>query len=272
MSEEKQAREQTTSVNPESEIVSWWSWRPSLKPWRALALGGLLTLLALFLLANGLSLLVAGILDSVTSPLGIPGVVSGHSKNVTGSPQLTIHFHQTHFPSQIILAVSPAAASLADSTTVTVDYGPHLHLPYALVSGNHSYALPGTSPLGNLLETLALLAFGLILLPYPLLLAYWGWSDLRAEQMCQTTATVIALRAARQTTTRTPGLVPRSTGTWHGVALRIDHSANEPDKAAPLIFGIQQGLYQQLRPGYRVQVSYSPCLHHLYKLQHIEQT
>lgn len=252
------------------EAVSWWSWRPGIKPIRALLLGGLLTLLGLFLLVNGLASLVAGLLDGSASPIQATGTVIGHGKDLLGSPQLTIQLKQVGFPPLIMLTVSSAASlAIGNGTTVTIDYGPHLHTPYALIAANHSYALPGTSPSGNLFGALTLLIFGLVLLPYPAMLSYWGWRDLHAGKSPPITASVVALRAARQTTTRTPGLVPRTTSTWHGVALQADLPSIE---SRVLIFGIRPDLHKQLRLGDRVQVIYSLNLHYLYTLKHLEQT
>lgn len=254
----------------ESEAVSWWSWRPGARPGRAFLFGGLLSLLALFLLLNGVATLVAGVLDSSSAPLRVQGMVGGHSNDALGSPQLTIRLAQPGFPSSITLVVSrTASAELANGTPVVVDYAPHQRTPYALESNGQRYLLPGTSASGNLLETLALLLFGLLLLPYPLLLSVWSWRDLRTRQSCQRTGYIVALRAARQTTARTPGLVPRTIHTWHGVAMQAEDAA--PDSAEPeiLIFGVREEVYHVFKRGDRVRVTYSPHLRHLYTITKI---
>lgn len=248
----------------EGEAISWWKWRPGIKPWRALFTGGILTLLALFLLVNGVALLAAGILDSFTPPWQVPGRVTGQSSG--GAPQLTIHLEQSGLPASITLVVSAAAAAhLKNGEPVIVDYGAHLHNPYALEAARQSYALPGTGRAGHLVETLSLLIFSLLLLPYPALLGFWGWRDLHTGQR-QCVAPVIALRKARQTTTRTPGMVPRTVNTWHGVAIRTEQSPQEL-----LIFAIPQDLHARLQVGEIVEVRYSPHLHYLYTLTRHEQ-
>lgn len=250
----------------ESEAVSWWSWRPGMKPLRAFLFGGLLSLLALFLLVNGITTLIAGMLDSSSAPLQVPGIVTGHVRNVLGSPQLTLHLEQAGFPTTITLVVSPATATkLANGNAVNVDYAPHQHIPYALESNGHRYPLPDSSASGNLWQTLALLLSGLLLLSYPSLLSFWGWRDLRTGQMHQRIARVVALRAARQTTTRSPGLVPRTTHIWHGVALQIEQDASATPEI--LTFGIHQELHAELQRGNRVEITYSLHLHHLYTLK-----
>lgn len=255
----------------ESEAVSWWSWRLGIKPLRAFLFGGLLSLLALFLLANGISSLIAGALDSSSAPLQVAGIVAGHARNVLGAPQLTLHLKQTGFPSTITLVVSSTTATqLTNGSAVNVDYAPHQHIPYALESNGRRYLLPDSSASGNLWQTLALLLSGLLLLSYPSLLSFWGWRDLRTGKTHQRSASVVALRAARQTATRSPGLVPRTTHIWHGVALQI-----ESDKSAPpeiLIFGIGQELHAELQRGTRVEITYSPHLHHLYTLKVLHNT
>lgn len=252
----------------ESEAVSWWSWRPGVKPLWAFLVGGMLSLLALFLLLNGILALISGILNSAEPPLRVPGVVTGHSQNALGSPQLTIHLKRAGFPPTITLLVSAvASAALRDGAEVVIDYGPRLHTPYALESGGRSYTLPGTSASGNLFETLTLLFTGLLLLPYPLLLFLWGWLDLHLGRVCQLTGYVVALRAARQTTTRTPGLLPRTTNIWYGVAVQAENVSRDAGVPELLTLGIRREIYEQLQRGHKVQITYSPHLHHLYSLK-----
>ncbi len=254
----------------ESEAVSWWSWRPGARPGRAFLLGGLLSLIALFLLLNGITTLIAGILDSSSAPLRVPGVVTAHSKDMLNSPQLTIRLSEPGLSSTITLVVSRATSTaLANGASVTVDYAPHQRIPYALESGKQRYSLPGTSVFGNLLETLGLLLFGLLLLPYPLCISLWGWRDLRARQNCQRVGSVVALRAARQTTNKTPGMVPRTTHTWYGIALQIEHETGETVEPEILTFNVREEMYRTFKRGDRVQVTYSPHLRHLYALKHL---
>ncbi|HET8846025.1 MAG TPA: hypothetical protein VFN35_31470 [Ktedonobacteraceae bacterium] len=254
----------------ESDAVSWWSWRPGMKPLWAFLFGGLLSLLALFLLSNGVLSLLSDILNSSEPPLRVPGVVVTHSQSGLGTPQLTIHLEKIGFPSTITLLVSSVASTaLTDGAAVIVDYGPHLHTPYALESSGRNYTLPGTSSSGNLFESLTLLLSGLVLLPYPLLLFLWGWRDLHLGRTKQLTGYVVALRAARQTTRRSPGMVPRTTGTWYGVALQAE-DADINARVLPLLtLGIRREIYEQLQRGDKIQVTYSPHLHHLYALKRL---
>lgn len=253
-----------------SEAVSWWSWRPGARPARAFLLGGLLSLIALFLLLNGVTALISGILDSAGAPLRVPGIVTAHGTDMLGSPQLTIRLSEPGLPPTVTLVVSRAASSaLANGSAVTVDYAPHQRAPYALESSAQSYPLPGTSASGNLLETLSLLLFGLLLLPYPFFLALWGWRDLRARQSCQRVGSVVALRAARQTTNRTPGMVPRTTHTWYGIAVQIEQEDSSRTEPEILTFSVQEETYRSFKRGDCVQVIYSPYLRHLYALKHL---
>jgi hypothetical protein len=224
-----------------------------------------LSLLALFLLLNVAATLIADVLDSSGAPLQVSGIVSAQSTHAPGLPHLTIRLTRPGFPPSITLVVSrAAAAALANGAPVVIDYAPHQRTPYALESHGQRYALPASSTSGNLLETLALLLSGLLLLPYPLLLSIWGWRDLHARQYCQCTGHIVALRAARQTTTRTPGLVPRTTHIWHGVALQVEQATAGSAEPEMLIFGVREEVYRTCKRGDRVQVTYSPYLHHLF--------
>lgn len=256
----------TTQPLIEREAVSWWSWRPGMRPLRAFLFGGLLSLLALFLLMNGVTTLIAGILDSSHAPLRVPGIVAAHTKDILGSPQLILHLKQPGFPTTVTFVVSSSAAkALTNGSVVTIDYAPHQRVPYALESRTQRYPLPDTSADGNLLQTLGLLLFGLILFPYPSLLSFWGWRDLRGRRAYQRVGVVVALRASRQTTVRTPGLVPRTTNIWRGVAVQMEHTTSAQPEI--LTFGIRQDLHEQLQRGERVEITYSPHLHHLYTLK-----
>ncbi|HEU5379647.1 MAG TPA: hypothetical protein VFV38_29845 [Ktedonobacteraceae bacterium] len=256
---------------PLSEAITWWSWRPGMRPLYALLAGGLLSLLALFLLANGVAALLASLLDSSAPPLHVSGIVTGHTRSILGEPQLTIRLEQPGASSTITLAVGPATSTaLTNGTRLQVDYAPHLHTAYALESAGRRYTLPGTSMSGNLISMLALLFSGLALLPYPALLAFWGWRDLRAAQPQHLVAYVVALRAARQTTVRTPGMIRRTTHTWYGIALQAAQSLTASEHPAILTFGIRQEIYDQLHRGDKVHITYTLHLHHLYTLKRLE--
>ncbi len=260
----KHARHIHDARSPASETVSWWSWRPGIKPWRAFVFGGLSMLLTLFLLLSGVVTLTAGLLDSSLPPLRLTGTVSARSKTLLGSPQLTIRFNAS---TSITLPVSTAASqALPSGTTVEVDFGPYLHAPYSLENAGHNYPLPGTSPAGNPLEAALLLLAGLLLFPYPALLFFWGWRDLRSGDIRQVNALVVAVRTVDQTTTRGPGMLPRRIHTWHGIAVQptSDEATAHP---RVLTFAIQAGIAAQLHQGDKVQVGYSPHLRHLYTLK-----
>lgn len=262
---EKHPTEDGQRALQESDAISWWRWRPGARPLRAFLLGGLLSLLALFFLLNAAVALIAVALDSSSVPLQVPGVVSGQSTRMPGSLRLTIRLDRPGFPPSITLVV-PQAARLASGSPVVIDYTPHQRTPYALESNGQRYLLPGTSATGNLFETLTLLLAGLLLLPYPLLLATWGWRDLHTRRNCQRTGHIVAVRTARQTTARTPGLVPRTTQTWHGIAVQVEDTS--PASATPeiLVFSVHAEAYSHCKRGDRVRVTYSPHLHHLYIL------
>lgn len=254
----------------ESDAVSWWRWRPGARPLRAFLLGGVLSLLAIFVLLNAAATLVAGVLDSESAPLQVSGIVSAQNTHLPGAPQLTIRLARSGFPASITLVVSrDTAATLATGASVVLDYAPHQRTPYALESHGQRYLLPGKSTFGNLLETLALLLSGLLLLPYPLLLSIWGWRDLHTRQYSQRTGHIVALRAARQTTTRTPGLVPRTTHIWHGIAVQIEQATSEAVEPEILIFRVSEEVYRSCTRGDRVQVTYSPHLHFLSALTNL---
>ncbi len=264
--QEKPARGESANRLIESEAVSWWSWKPGMKPLYALLLGGVLSLTGLFLLLNSGTALILNVLDSVTPAQRVPGIVVGHSQTVIGSQQVTIRLATPGFPTEISLVVpSNSLADLANGTHIVVEYATHQRLPYALESAGKRIVLSGTLTPG----IVSLLIFSLLLLPYPLLLSFWGWRDLRTRQTRQIIGSVVALREAKQTTRRTPGLVPRITSTWYGIALQAENgqSASEPEI---FIFGVQQEMHKDLQRGDRVMATYSPHLRHLYALKHLK--
>src|SRR2546423_15492982 len=92
------------------KFVSWWSWRPGIKPRNALILGGCISLVALLLACIGLITLVLGIVDSVSQPLQVTGVVVAHFRNsYDGQPHLKIHLYTKGFPGEILPSVSDSA-------------------------------------------------------------------------------------------------------------------------------------------------------------------
>ncbi len=255
----------------ENEPVSWWSWRPGIKPRNACIIGGLLSFVALLLLCIGLFTLIFGIEDSVSQPLQVPGVVTHHIANSgDGQLRLRIRVHTIGFPTEVIPVVSEIEFhDIHDSNTILLGYSPNLHILYALEGNDQHYILPNSGSLGIFVGAVALLLLGIVLLLYPAVLAYWGWRDLydRKVSRCEITGKVISLRAAVQTRAGRPGLTPRPTRTWFGVALRfIDASALEQ----VMTYAISEEVYKSLRRGDVVHITYSPNLHYAYVVEPVE--
>ncbi len=257
------------------DSVNWWSWRPGIKPRKAMVIGGLITLFALLLCGIGLITLALGVLDGFSPPLQISGVVAGHTmNNFDGLPRLNIRMHTPGFPSSVSPVVSNAAfQTISDGEHVTADYSPRLHFLYALASAGQYYALPGSSKADDPLGSVALLFLGVVFLPYPALLALWSWRDLHptresGDGRCRMTAKVVGKRAAVRTVARRgtnrPGLLPQFSRSWYGVALDpIDEDAAQQT----MTFSISYETYRSLEEGTLVSITYSPHLHYVYKLE-----
>ncbi|HEY5005723.1 MAG TPA: hypothetical protein VII61_21350, partial [Ktedonobacteraceae bacterium] len=88
--------------------LSWWSWRPGIQPRNALLLGVPLALVTLFMVLLGTFTLIAGIEDSMSPPLRIPGTVLRHSEGTKISPpQLTVTLRgPKSLPATVTLAIS----------------------------------------------------------------------------------------------------------------------------------------------------------------------
>jgi len=256
----------------DTPAISWWSWRPGIKPRNALVFGGLLSFLGLLLIGSGLLTLIVGTIDASSPPVQIPGTVTGHSTNALDRlPHLTIRLRESGFP-----AVSPAvpqsiSQTIHDGDALLVDYSPRLHFLYALDYAGQRYSLPGTSASGNPPGSLALLLIGIVLLPYPALLTRWGWLDLHAKYadkdrgQCTMIARVIALRSTQQTRrVNRPGLTPRFSGSWYGVALQPLNSADADEIRT---FSIQQKTYQHLHKGSTVEIIFSSQLRYVYSIE-----
>jgi hypothetical protein len=254
--------------------INWWSWRPGIKPRKAMVIGGLITLFALLLIAIGLITLVLGIVDGFSPPLQIPGIVSGHAMNsFDGLPRLTIRMHLPGFPVSVSPVVSNAAYhAISDGDHVTTDYSPRLHFLYALESAGQYYAIPGSSKADDPLGSTALLFLGVVFLPYPALLALWSWRDLHpthngGDRRCTMTAKVVgkraAVRAVARRGTNRPGLLPQFSRSWYGVAL---DPIDEDSMQRTMTFSISYETYRPLEEGMRVSITYSPHLHYVYKL------
>jgi hypothetical protein len=256
----------------DTAAISWWSWRPGIKPRNALVFGGLLSFLGLLLIGSGLLTLIVGIVDASSPPVQIQGTVTGHSTNaLDGLPHLTIRLHESGFP-VISPAVSPSAShAISNGDPVLADFSQHLHFLYALEYAGQRYILPGTSASGNLPGSLAFLLLGLVLLPYPALLTRWGWLDLHAKYgdtdrgPCRMIGRVVALRSTQQTRrANRPGLTPRASGSWYGVALQPLHSTDIDEIKT---FSIRQKTYQYLHKDTIVEIIFSSHLRYVYSIE-----
>jgi len=274
----QQQRDATLDVGP----ISWWSWRPGIKPRNALLIGGLISCMALVLASIGLIALVLSMLDSLSPPLQIPGIVTKHIANsLDGQPRLIFRLHTMGLPAEASAAVSDLDfRTIHDGDHILLDYTPHLHLLYALEHAGQHSMLPGSSTGGVFLGSIALLSSGLLFLAYPVVLANWGWLDLyghdKEHRRCEMTAKVVGLRAAVQTRASRPGLTPRTSSTWYGVALYPVSVSSPPSELgamnwAPtqqvMTFAISEHLYRSLHEGDVVRIIYSHHLHYAYSLE-----
>jgi len=250
--------------------ISWWSWRPGIKPRSALIIGVLIALVALLLAGIGMVTLVLGILDSLSPPLQVAGVVINHAANsFDGQPHLTIRLHAAGFPGQVSPTVSPSAShAISNGDAILVDYSPRLHVLYALDGGGQHFLIPGSSVLGDAIGSTALLLLGTALLPYPALLFLWGWCDLygrnQEHKRAEMTAQVLGLRATEQKRANRPGIVPHTSRSWYGVALR---PAGKLSEQPIMTFAISREMYKSLRRGDLVRITYSSNLHYVYALE-----
>jgi len=250
-------------------------------------LGGLITLLALLLGGVGLITLVLAIIDNSSAPLQLPGIVVNHTvNNLDGFPRLRItitnRLHAVGFPATVSPVVSKVTFhAIHDGDSILVDYSPRLHFLYALESAGRHYTLPGVSMADNPPGSVALLLLGVTLFPYPALLTLWGLRDLRSDYgrrggCCTMMAKVVGKRAAVRTTTRSspiyrgsahrPGLTPRLSRPWYGVALYpVEPTSSEQF----MTFSINYETYCSVDEGVLVQITYSPHLHYVYKLEQV---
>ncbi len=254
----------------ERDSISWWSWRPGIKPRTAFVIGGLLSLVALMLASIGLITVISGIADNLSQPLLVPGMVTKHLANsFDGQLRLNVRVHTTGFPAEILPVVTDSAfRDIHDRDAILLNYSPNLHILYALQSNGRHYTLPASGTAGIFLGAVVLLLFGITLLLYPLALAYWGWRDLHGcdgdISLCKMTAKVVALRSAVQTRTGRPGLTPRPIRTWFGVAL---HSTQATGDQQVITFAIREVVHNSLHKGEIVLITYSPHLHYVYALE-----
>ena len=124
------------------------------------------------------------------------------------------------------------------------------------------------------LASLILLVFGLLLLCYPLLLARWGLRDLliaryTPHDLCRLTAYVIATRAVEGSTRRDrPGMMPRGTHAWHGIALLLPDDTTSP---RVLTLSVNASLFPTAHEGALVNIVYSPYVHYVYSLETVDE-
>lgn len=273
-----QQQQQKMSILSEIGPISWWSWRPGIKARQALAIGGLISLVALLFLGIGLITLVLGIIDAYLPPLSLPGTVLSHSRNIENAPLLTIRLQtkEAGFPPEVSSTVSENAfRSIQNGNSIFVEYSPHLHFLYALESSGQRYDVPGVSAVGNPLGSIVLLLLGGVFLPYPAVLVSWAWRDLLTERKGKQAyqnmhAQVVSLRNTSQTRIARPGLTPRPTRSWYGVALLPSNPNITSSPVEVITFSINQQMYTDLKEGAVVDIAYSPQLHYVYTLEILE--
>ena len=256
--------------------ISWWSWRPGIQPRNALLLGVPLTLITLFIVLLGLLTLIAGIEDSMSPPLRVPGTILSHSEGTKiSSPQLTIALRgPKSIPNTVTLAVSESTfQQVTIKAPVIVSYSQRLHFAYELeYAGRHSL-LPGTTVAGNPPGSLALLLVGLLLLPYPALLTHWGWQDLLIERyhrakLTRMTARVVDKRATTKTRKAHPGFTGRGSRPWYGLALLpLDKEGAEHVHT----FSVSEEVWARTQANTLVKVTYSPHLRYIYEVHKEEE-
>ncbi len=269
MFDERRQTEQTFNANPAS--FSWWSWRPGIRPRRALLIGLPLMCVGLFFILAGVYFLISIIIDSTSPPIRIPGLVTGYTSGLLDNQiHLSIRVQRNGRASTIAPAITPAEQRVIHSgDEVTLDYSPHLGYVYALEDHGQRYDLPGGSPLSGLFASIALIPLGLLFFPYPLLLTLWGWHDLR-QPAVTIRGKVVGLRVSQRTRpthqkrAAHPGLAPRLGRAWYGIALET--LASQQDIVT---FAIRKEQHKALCEGQIVEVLYSPHLHYVRALQPI---
>lgn len=255
---------------------SWWSWRPGIRPRRALLIGVPVLLVGILFICAAIYALVFILLDSNSPPTRVPGIVTGYSSGLLDNQtHLTIREQRNGRSSTITTAITPAEQlAIHPGDRVTLDYSPHLGYLYALEDHGQHYTLPGGSPLGSLFAAIALLMLGLIFIPYPFLLTVWAWHDLRQPGITLH-GRVLARRSAQQArqprqrlgVATHPGLTPRLRRAWFGVAIQTLAPASGQDI---MTFAISAEQHSQLQEGQSIAVTYSPHLHYVRSIAPIE--
>jgi len=254
---------------PDSTI-SRWRWRPGMKPRFALTIGVLFSVVGPLFVVIGLVSLIAGIQDSNSAPMQVPGVVTGYTTNFLDNlPHVVIRIEKENSKTTISPAVTQVTAqSLHSGDHVIVDYSQRLHFPYALESGGQRYLLPGTSSAGNPFGSVALVLLGLVIFPYPAFLAFWGWRDLQAQSGYTMTARIVSLGSSKQARSPQPGITSRVFRTSYTVALEPLDASFFQDVVT---FSIKEEMYLSLRERTVVQITYSPNLHYVYTLKQVDE-
>jgi len=251
-------------------VITRWHWRPGMRPRIAFTLGVLFSVVGLLFVIIGVVSFIAGIQDSHSAPKQVPGIITGYTTNLFDNlPHVIIRVKKGNAFTTITPAVSHAAAqSLHIGATVIVDYSHRLNVPYALEIRGQQYLLPGTSSAGNPFGSIALVILGLIIFPYPALLATWGWRDLQTQNGDIMTARIVDLRSSKQTRTPQPGITSPISRTTYTVALEPIHTSFSQDEVT---FAIKEEMYLALRRGTVVQITYSPNLHYVYMLKQVDE-
>jgi hypothetical protein len=110
---------------------------------------------------------------------------------------------------------------------------------------------------------------GLIISPYPALLATWGWRDLQIQSGDIMIARIVELRSSKQTRTPQPGITSPISRTTYTVALEPIHFSISQEVVT---FSIKEEMYRTLRNGTVVQITYSPNLHYVYMLKQVDDS
>ena len=252
------------------KMISRWRWRPGMNPRFALTIGALFSVVGLLFFIIGIVSLIAGIQDSHSAPIQVPGVVTGYTTSFLDSlPHVVIRVEKENSTTTISPAVSHSTArSLHIGDNVTVDYSQRLNFPYALESGGQRYLLPGTSSAGNPFGSIALILLGLVIVPYPAILASWGWRDLRARSENTLTARIVDLHSSKQARTPRPGITSPISRTTYTVALKPISATFSQEVVT---FSIKEEMYRTLRTKTLVLITYSPNLHYVYTMKQVDE-
>jgi hypothetical protein len=251
-------------------IIPRWHWRPGINPRLALTIGVLFSVFGLLFVIIGLVSLIAGIQDSHSAPIQVPGVVTGYTTSFLDSlPHVIIRVEKENATTTISPAVSHSTAqSLHIGDTVIVDYSQRLNYPYALQSRGQRYLLSGTSSAGNPFGSIALILLGLVIFPYPAFLASWGWRDLQALSGSIMTARIVDLHSSKQARSSRPGITFPIYRTTYTMALK---PINASFSLEVVTFSIKEEIYLSLRERTVVQITYSPNLHYVYALKQVDE-